>query len=333
MSLRVNYNAFSGIFAVPTELVDRHIKLAGSSALKVVLFLLRHSQAEIEKTEIAAATGVPESEVSDALEYWIAAGIIRDESAGVDFELIRPSEREEEKPQQRGYINDSGARIVTSSPPRPDRKEVAARIGAEPKLKFLLDEAELKLGRNLTHSDAASLISLHDWAGMQWDVLMMLIVFCTLSQKNSMRAIEKEAIHWVDLGIDTMEKAEGYILEADRLNTAEKSVRAIFGIRDRNLTTKEKAYIKTWMIDWNTNPELLIQAYDRCIDNVGALKFTYINSILESWKTKGIKNVKDIEKLDGKKSKDKGQNKTSIDMDLVENNYLHVIPKYRERKG
>lgn len=336
MSYRLDMGPYSGVFAVPHELVDRHIKLAGPSAVKVILVLLRHSGQSFDEGQLLELTGIPLTEVTDALEYWIQAGVLqKDGAAPVDFDLQKteiPAPAPAVKAELPGYVNDKGCRIVTTSPPRLERREVASRINAEPKLKFLLDEAELKLGRNLTHTDAASLISLHDWAGMQWDVLMMLIVHCALTQKNTVRHIEREAMRWVDAGIDTMEKAERYIVESDRQDKAERTVRSLFGIRDRVLSAKEKDYIKNWILERKVDPDVLKAAYDRCIDSVGALRFSYINSIIEAWCQKGIKSVRDIEQKDGKKQ-GKTSPKTSIDMDLVENNYLHVIPKYQRRKG
>ena len=43
MSYSVNPSAFKSIFAVPTDIVDKHIRLANEHQLKVLLWILRNS--------------------------------------------------------------------------------------------------------------------------------------------------------------------------------------------------------------------------------------------------------------------------------------------------
>ena len=43
MNLSVNCGVWNSIFAIPCDVVDKHIKLAGSAQLKVLLFILRYA--------------------------------------------------------------------------------------------------------------------------------------------------------------------------------------------------------------------------------------------------------------------------------------------------
>ena len=78
----------------------------------------------------------------------------------------------------------------------------------------LVSEAQRRLGRVLSTEEMKILLSMSDYLGLPLDVIAMLITHCV--QKNrvrgvqrapSMRTIEKEAYHWADHGIDTIEEA------------------------------------------------------------------------------------------------------------------------------
>ncbi len=46
MSFSINLGNWNSVFAVPSAVVDEHIKLAGSAQLKVLLWVLRHAGEE-----------------------------------------------------------------------------------------------------------------------------------------------------------------------------------------------------------------------------------------------------------------------------------------------
>ena len=43
MKFSINLGAWNSVFAIPTQVVDQHLKLAGGVHLKVLLWLLRHA--------------------------------------------------------------------------------------------------------------------------------------------------------------------------------------------------------------------------------------------------------------------------------------------------
>ena len=43
MKFSINLGMWNSVFAVPTQVVDQHLKLAGGVHLKVLLWLLRHA--------------------------------------------------------------------------------------------------------------------------------------------------------------------------------------------------------------------------------------------------------------------------------------------------
>ena len=67
MSYQINLGEWNSVFAVPSSLVDRHMKLAGAVQLKVLLWVLRHSGEEISDETLAAAVGASPADTRDAM--------------------------------------------------------------------------------------------------------------------------------------------------------------------------------------------------------------------------------------------------------------------------
>ena len=75
MHYQIDLGPWGGIFAVPTCVVDKHLKLASGLALKVLLLLLR-TQIPLSAEEIATRLGQSQGDVRDALAYWEQAGLL-----------------------------------------------------------------------------------------------------------------------------------------------------------------------------------------------------------------------------------------------------------------
>ena len=163
----------------------------------------------------------------------------------------------------------------------------------DPQIAFLLAEAPHLLGKPLSPTDCSILVSLYSWAGISADVLLMIVGYCCSIGKKNMRYIEKTATGWADDGIDTHEKAEQRIQSLTEIHSREGQVKTAFGIHDRQLVPKEKAYIQSWFGDLGYQLPMIRLAYERTIENTGKLSFQYVNSILNSWHSKGFRTPED----------------------------------------
>ena len=75
MSMKINLGAWNSIFAVPSSVVDEGLKFSDGVKLKVLLYLLRHSGEDVNESDISKATGVNETDIPEAVEYWVMKGI------------------------------------------------------------------------------------------------------------------------------------------------------------------------------------------------------------------------------------------------------------------
>lgn len=86
MSYTVNLGCWGSIFAVPTDVVDKYLKIAGSAQLKVLLWILRHSGEQFEIETIAEQLNMGAFDVKDCIEFWSSFNII-----SADNNIITPA--------------------------------------------------------------------------------------------------------------------------------------------------------------------------------------------------------------------------------------------------
>ena len=92
-------------------------------------------------------------------------------------------------------------------------------------------------------------------------------------------------------------------------------VERAFGIPHRKPSDKETEFAYKWVTEWEISFELLKEAYNICIDGKAKLSMPYINKILESWHSSGIKTPADIQKESKKQSSAKNASATyNIDL-------------------
>ena len=66
--IKIKCNYLNGAVAVPTDIVDKHLKLASAASFKVLLFILRNAQGTADAKQISLCTGLAECDVLDCLE-------------------------------------------------------------------------------------------------------------------------------------------------------------------------------------------------------------------------------------------------------------------------
>lgn len=165
----------------------------------------------------------------------------------------------------------------------------------------LVGETQRRLGKLLSTEELKILLSIYDYLGMPAEVISVLISYCIQRARArggqrlpSMRIIEREAYHWADLGIDTLEEAAAHMqLQLDRQTKASR-IRSVLQLGDRKLTPGEEKMAMQW-IDWGFGEQEIALAYEKTCMNTGGLKWPYLNSILKSWHTQGLHTVAAIE--------------------------------------
>ena len=77
MNYMINPQAAFGLsFSVPVSVTDKHLKLAGSAQLKVLLWLLRHAAEQPDTEQLCRALNMTPADANDAMQYWLEVGLV-----------------------------------------------------------------------------------------------------------------------------------------------------------------------------------------------------------------------------------------------------------------
>ena len=167
----------------------------------------------------------------------------------------------------------------------------------------LIGEAQRRLGRTLSTEELKTLLSFTDYLRLPVEVVGVLLHYCVErnrrrgSRAPSMRTIEKEAYRWADEGIDTLETASFYVQSQLALHTRVQQLRLLLQLEHRRLTAAEEQYLSSG-VAMGFPDESIRLAYERTCLNTGALKWSYMNSILKSWHEKNLHSPQEISQDD-----------------------------------
>ncbi len=303
MKYSLNVGEWNSVFAVPSSVVDKYIKLAGADALKLLLYLLRHGGEEFSEDKLRLDLGFTESgELEDAALFWIQRGIIRysNEEKG-ELAAKAPENPENAVPESAQVTNPENVVYVQQtiediprpkqtervSPANVDSREIASRINTDPEIKMLFSEAEKIYARPLRPRDNQMIIALVDHYGLPCGVALMLLSYCFKVQKTSPNYIQSAASGWAQDGIDTIEKADARIRFLEHQNDFEQRLRSAMEMTS-GLTPQQKKYLSVWTEEWKFSEEMILLACTKTVDQLGKWKAGYTNKILENWKRDGV---------------------------------------------
>ena len=289
-------------FSLSSIFVDYFMPDANAAFVKVYLYGMRRLFAgeALDIHPMAVALDMLDSDVIQAWKYWDKKGVVRytDTPEGCEIEFLELSVPADESPKR-----EAGAAKAEKAPLSesvPDEKpsytvsEIADAAKNDKMLSGMFTEAERMLKKPLSQNDMRTLYSFHDWLGLPYEVILMILEHCVSIQKTSMRYMEKVALGWVDNSIVTVDKAQQYLTDnADRQRLL-KRYKRLLKVNDRELSETETAYILSWTGNQGLSEDLIRAAYERTVTYTGKLSFPYMNKVLTSWQKEGIRTPADI---------------------------------------
>ncbi len=310
MEYNINLGAWQSVFAVPTEIVDKHIKLAGAAQLKVILWFLRHAGENFTVEDIAGSLSMQPADVRDCMQYWIQTGVIsmngstlepasqtksaepQNEAAAERSESDKPADTEQ-KPVEAAV---QSKKRLLSRPEKPDAKYLAQRMTNDKSIEYLMQSADEIFGRITSNNDRATLLLIHEYDGLPVEVIIMLLQYACSIGKCNMRYIEKMAISWADEEITTLDAADKKIKKLTCGRNAASAVQRIIGADEHSPTERETELADTWINKWKFTSDMIRKAYEICVDTKGKYIPRYVNSVLERWYNSGISTVEQVDK-------------------------------------
>lgn len=277
MNYKIDFGRWNAVFAVPCDIVDNDIQKLSGDDVKVLLYMLRNTGVSADLHTISSRIGISDKAAQQSLCTLKSMGLI---SENIDNEP-----------------NVNLSNVVTNCDfkkaheikyNRPSALDIAKRVETSKEIYFMMQEAQVVLGRPLSSSDSAVLITLHDNEGLPPDVILMLLQYCVSIGKTNMKYISKTGISWASAGIDNIQKAEKKIEELNSKNLAWRSFESIIGIDHRAPTETESEAVSRWINDWKFGENMIKEAYDRCVNMNGKYVLKYMDSIIKRWHSQGV---------------------------------------------
>lgn len=341
MSYSVNTSMFKSIFAVPTDIVDKHIRLANEHQLKVLLWILRNSPDNPDLDTMCKALKMNISDATDYLQYWVLTGVLTSEgdepvqsafkapekeTATVSVPVTAPAVKPKEESIEETIL----------APSKPSSAEIAERIEESPEIGHLFNEAQMKLGKTIGYDGQCTLLLLHDHYGLPTDVLFMLIEYCVSIGKTNYSYIQAVGKDWGTREVDTLDKAAEQITALRRANTLWREFAKYAGIVNPRPTTAQSSYLRRWSDELKYGIDMIILAYEEMANHTGKISFSYIDKVLQNWNSKGYKTPEDIENAlaqqKEKKPKKTESASASYDLEKFKERSLHGELKYERKK-
>lgn len=295
MDCYINPAALTTVFTVPADVADKHLKLARGEHIKVLLYIMRNMGKNPADEEIAAACDITAYEVEEALIYWRESGI-----------LLAVNEEKRVMPSKK-------AAVIKNE--KPTRNDVARRGAEDGRIKYLLQETQLRLGRNLKTNETSTLVWLYDDQGLDVSLILLIVQYAAAHNKANMRFIQSTAVDWVNRGIDSLTLADEELRNMALKEEAWSVVQKAFGFERRKPSPKEEKLSFMWVNEWKMSDKMLTAAYNACVDEKSKFYMPYVAKIIESWHEKGYKTPEDIKP---KEKTEKQSDFAAYDIDLFE---------------
>ncbi len=206
--------------------------------------------------------------------------------------------------------------LPTGQRPSYSQTDVATAMETDVDFRSLVGEVERLRGKVLTAAELEILLGFVRYLGMSAEVVCILVNYCKDRARQqgrlrppSLQSIEKEAYHWAERGIETLEDASAFIQAQNMRNSRLGRLKNILQIYGRNLTAGEEKYADQWL-SMAFDESALALAYERTCLNTGGLNWAYMNKILKRWHESGWHTAQEVMARDQKPNVPKGASGT-----------------------
>lgn len=220
------------------------------------------------------------------IELWLDEGVLSADGQAVVAE-VQPIPQKE------------AVKIVKETLPAPrlTPKDVVSILRENENISFLLNEAQVILGRTISHAEQEMLINMVNYYGLKVEIVMMILEFYR-SEKERGKSIGTAYINamaknWADEGIETIGDAEAKLQEIARSDRLWNEVVAITGIRHRRPTVKQREMVSEWFNDFDIT--MITLAADMMKENIPEPKLSYMNAIIKKWRKNDIKTPEQVQ--------------------------------------
>lgn len=293
MELNVNVNGWGMMFGVPTAVVDKYLKLATPSQLKVLLYLLRHQCASIDLKQLSEALSMNEELIEEAVMFWEQTDLFAiSEKNNASSDPVSSSILEKQITETSSSITaQRSSSDITLTP-----SEIAAELKRDAGLMNLFRMAEQLTGEPLNHMQQRSLLWQYQYLSVSGDIILTIMSYCRSMGKNSIQYAEKLLTAWWNRGICTMQQINDEIVKDQQRRSYHGTIARTLDM-NRPPTPKQREYFDSWQT-MQIPVDLIRYAYEKTIEQTNKLSLAYMQKILTTWAEAGYKTREDVDTND-----------------------------------
>lgn len=323
--LNITSDSADGYTALSNRFIDHYMKDANDAQIKVYLYLLRMVSANLptDITEIADQFNHTEKDIIRALVYWEKLHLL-----SIDYDsrhnitgirLCNPSAQETEAvpaaaPRHNPLPQTTEAvpalELVPDSEPRQTPMDYTAEKNAytaediaafqdNPESRQLLFAAQQYIKRTISGPEIKTLLFIYDRLGFALDLTDYLLQYCIGQGQKNFRTIEQTAIRWYEAGVVNIKQAKSFQQAQHAAVDQKTSIEIMKLLGKQGLPAKkEQEYINRWVGECGYPMELIEEACNRTVLKTDNNRFTYANSILESWRNENIRSLRELNAME-----------------------------------
>ena len=262
---------------LPKATVRRLVTLPGAAARLYLALALGDSPTKEQ-------LGISEEELAAAESALIAAGL----ASYIPEEEKPPAPRLEEPT----YTTEEAVSLK-------ERDESFSQIAKE---------AERVLGRPLSGSDLTLLMTMYSYFGLSAECMFLLLNFAAQradvqtdgKRRPTLLTIKREALRWLENGIDTPEKADAFIRTEHMLSKAIEKMETVLGLPA--LSGGEKRHLRSFA-EMGFDEKAVALAKDISVKRLGEVNLPYMSRILKGWKKDNLTTAEDILRFEEERNK------------------------------
>ena len=280
--------------------------------VKVYLLLLKYNfsnEPGVNSSILASSLNLLESDVMNALNYWNDQGVIKfvpvDKMNNFSIEFV-PLDNDLSSTSPDVNLLDALNNTETN-----DMLRDIERILCRP---LSTKEMEIYLGWQKDFSFTSELI-------------LILIEYCASKGKVDYRYIEKVALAWNDMGIKTIEKAQGHIKQTEDKWVKIRQILNYLGINNSEIMKPQEELLNKWINVYKFDIQLIKKACDICFQRLNRADFKYIDGILSKWFNDNIKTLDDVAIKDKQHKNNYKNSSTNYQKNLKASGFNNFEPR------
>lgn len=297
--MKININYGNEAIVMPGTVFSKLDK-ATKRDLRVLFLICSSLEMRADIKKLATAAACTEAELSASISFWHGAGIIdvvdESETASAKQAVISASSKSSKK-----SAKDEKKLELPDELPSYSTSELNSILQGHSDSVIMIEECQKVFGKIFNPHDISILIGIRDYLNLDADYIITLLIHCAKIDKKSMHYVKKLAFSLYDEGVIETQALNDHFKKVEAVLSLEGEIRKLFGMNNRELSSKEKKFINTWVGKYGYSIDVIKKAYEMTVDSIHEASPAYTNAIIERWHKDGLTDLAAIEAAEADK--------------------------------